>query len=177
MRSIARTILGMALLGVPAYAQTTAKPPAAKPLTVDILNAQGKSVGTATLTEVAGGVKIKLDIKSLPPGPHSMHIHEFPKCEPPDFKSAGPHFNAGGDAHSGHDHKGLSSGDIPNFFLTVAADGTAHTSVVAPGVSMGSAANSVFSNGGTSIVIHEVATEVTASAPARMACAVIAKPQ
>ncbi len=43
---------------------------AAKPVTVDIKNAQGQSVGTATLTAAAKGVKITLDIKNLPPGEH-----------------------------------------------------------------------------------------------------------
>ena len=40
---------------------------AAKPVTVDIKNAQGQSVGTATLTPAPKGVKINLDIKNLPP--------------------------------------------------------------------------------------------------------------
>ena len=149
---------------------------AAKPVTVDIINAQGKSVGTAALSPAANGVTIKLDIKSLPPGPHLMHIHEFAKCDPPDFKSAGAHFSAGAEHHGDHDHAGLPAGDIPNFVLTVGTDGTAHTSVVAPGVSFGTEKNSVFSNGGTALIVHAVAVEVSASAPPRIACAVITKP-
>ena len=88
-----------------------------KPVAVDIINAQGKSVGTAQLSQVPNGVKIKLEIKSLPPGPHFMHIHEYPKCDPPDFKSAGAHFNAAGENHGEHGHMGLPAGDIPNFVL------------------------------------------------------------
>jgi Cu-Zn family superoxide dismutase len=141
----------------------------AKPVTVDIKNVQGQSVGSAILTSAAKGVKITIDIKNLPPGEHSLHIHEVAKCEPPDFKSAGPHFG-------GH-VKGTPAGDIPDFALIVAADGTAHVSTVAPNVTLGTDANSVFSNGGTAIVIHAVAGSTGSGAPARIACGVITKPE
>src|SRR5713226_4017607 len=96
---------------------------AAKPVTVDIKNVQGQSVGTATLTAAAKGVKINIDIKNLPPGELSIHIHQVAKCEPPDFKSAGPHFSGGGHSHEGM-NMGAPAGDIPDFALIVSAGGT-----------------------------------------------------
>jgi Cu-Zn family superoxide dismutase len=142
-----------------------------KPVTVDIKNAQGQSVGTATLAPAPKGVKITLDIKNLPAGEHSLHIHQVAKCEPPDFKSAGPHF-AGG-----HSHEGMPAGDIPDFSLVVGADGTAHASTIAPNVTLGDDDHSVFSNGGTAIVIHAGAGGTGAGAPPRIACGVITKPE
>jgi len=149
---------------------------ASKPVTVDIKNAEGQSVGTAVLTAAQHGVKIKLDIKSLPPGEHSLHIHQVAKCEAPDFKSAGPHFSGASGAHADHG-SGLPLGDIPDFSLIVAADGTAHASVVAPNVTLGSDDHSVFSNGGTAIVIHAVSGGASSGAPPRIACGVITKPE
>jgi superoxide dismutase, Cu-Zn family len=146
-----------------------------KPVVADFKNADGQSVGTATLSDNPKGVKIKLDIKGLPAGEHSIHIHQNAKCETPDFKSAGPHFNPmNGMAH---DHNGAPAGDIPDFTLIVAADGTAHVSVVAPNVTMGDDPSSVFSNGGTAIVIHAVAAPGSSASPARIACAVVKKPE
>src|SRR5882724_1933151 len=164
----------LVVCGAMQVAPAAAKP-APKPVVVDIKNGSGQSVGTATLTDAAPGVRIKLDIRSLPPGEHSIHIHQVGKCEPPDFKSAGPHFSGTG---GGHEHgAGAAAGDIPNFSLVVSADRTAHVSVVAPNVTLGTDDHSVFSNGGTAIVIHAVSSETTSGAPPRIACGVISKPE
>jgi superoxide dismutase, Cu-Zn family len=153
------------------FAQKSPAP--TKPVVVTIRNLRGDNVGSATLSSTPKGVKIVLDIKNLPPGQHSLHIHQFGKCEPPDFKSAGPHFSGGGD----HNHSGSPAGDIPDFMLNVGADGTAHVTTVAPNVTLGDEANSVFSNGGTALVIHATVADAGSGAPPRIACGVIAKPE
>jgi Cu-Zn family superoxide dismutase len=153
------------------------KPAPAKPVTVKLSDAAGKSIGTAKLAPDPGGVKITLAVKGLAPGDHAIHIHDTAKCVGPDFKSAGGHFNPEHKQHGAGNPQGPHAGDMPNF--TADAKGGSTASVVAPGVTLDDGPHSVFTSGGTALVIHEKAddgkTDPAGAAGNRIACGLIAK--
>ena len=150
---------------------------AATSVTVEMKDGKGQSVGTAVLTEKGTGVQIKLNVKGLPPGEHAVHIHGVAKCEGPAFTTAGGHFNPDMKKHGLENPDGPHAGDMPNF--TVTAKGTSKATVMDPRVNLGSDMHSVFSNGGTALMIHakadDLKTDPTGNAGDRIACGIIAK--
>jgi Cu-Zn family superoxide dismutase len=141
----------------------------------DLYTAQGQKVGTATFVETSQGVRMNVKVSSLPTGPHAIHIHEKGSCEPPDFKSAGAHFNPHGKQHGSQNPQGAHAGDLPN--LDISGDGQGVLAATVQGVTLGAGENSLLRAGGTAVVIHakpdDFKTDPAGNAGDRIACGVI----
>jgi len=172
-------------MAVPATIARTTKPPApqkssaqtAQSAHADIVSATGQKIGTATFTPADGGVRIDVDVSQLPPGTHGIHIHAVGKCEGPDFKTAGGHFNPAGKKHGKDNPDGAHNGDLLN--LEIGADGHGTASLLDANVTLGDGPTSLFQPGGTAVVIHASAddykTDPAGNSGARIACGVIQK--
>lgn len=146
-------------------------------ITTTIHASDGADVGVATFVQTKKGLHIHIAVKNFPFGDHAVHIHQFAKCDAPDFKSAGGHFNPDGKKHGMNNPMGHHNGDLPAN-LSVGEDHTGVANFTVNYLSLDpDAPNSILMNGGTSIVIHERAddmmTDPTGNAGNRIACGVI----
>ncbi|MFD0589099.1 superoxide dismutase family protein [Paenibacillus sp. GCM10027627] len=143
---------------------------------VPIVNAKGEEIGSARLTQQGKKVLLDVEAKGLPPGTHGIHFHNVGKCDPPDFKTAGDHFNPTVKQHGFKNPKGFHSGDLPN--IVVKEDGTVQAKLESAVVSLERGKpNSLLKEGGAAIVIHEKAddyvTDPSGNSGSRIACGII----
>jgi Cu-Zn family superoxide dismutase len=168
---------GALVAGMTAAVAQGPAPAAPKQLKVRILNSAGQDAGVATFKTVKNGVKVKLELKNLRFGLHAVHIHQNPVCDAPDFVGAGGHFNPDGKQHGYLNPMGHHNGDFPGG-ISIGEDHTGEATFVLKSISLDpSAPNSLFLNGGTSIVVHQKAddqkTDPSGDSGNRIACGVI----
>jgi Cu-Zn family superoxide dismutase len=162
------------LLPLALTACVTGEPQGGAP--VALVNAGGQSIGSVRAWQTAGGVTFRIDATGLPHGVHGIHVHAVGRCDPPDFASAGPHWNPLAKKHGMNNPAGPHAGDLPN--VEVAANGVLGATVTLPGASLtASGPGALLDADGASLVLHAAAddylTDASGNSGPRIACAVL----
>lgn len=138
-------------------------------------DAAGNVKAQTSIADVNGGVRVSIDAVAMAPGAYGAHIHTVGRCGPPDFASAGPHWNPTSSQHGKDNPQGTHKGDLPN--LIVGAYGRGSVSFTVDAVSLRGGAMPVLDADGASVMIHaapdDYRTDPSGNSGARIACGVL----
>ena len=82
--------------------------------TANIVRGDGATIGTVRVFNEPTGVMLRINASGMPPGMHGVHVHAVGRCDTPDFKSAGPHWNPSTKQHGHLNPAGFHTGDLGN---------------------------------------------------------------
>jgi Cu-Zn family superoxide dismutase len=139
----------------------------------NLTGAPGSGIsGTVEVTERTGGVGVTAHVTGVKQtGPLGFHLHEVGACTPPDFESAGEHFNPGGAPHACSPTSPRHAGDLGN--LEVAAGGEGHLDLETDLLTVVDGPASVV---GRAVVLHagkdDCTTQPSGDSGDRIACGV-----
>lgn len=137
----------------------------------EIVGRSGKRIGTIAGRKGEDGLIVAFEVSGLSPGRHGIHLHAG-RCEPPDFASAGGHWNASNRQHGTDNPQGPHDGDWDN--LDVDAAGRGSTERMIPRW------HSRIPDSGLALVIHARADDGVSQPEGRsgerVACAVVIPP-
>ena len=143
----------------------------------DVINNEGKTIGTFTLAGTNRGIvgRLELTAGALKPGWHAIHFHSVGDCsDTAKFENAKDHINLRHRQHGLLNRKGTESGDLPNVFAL--ADGSVHAEISSQMVSL-RGKRTLLDADGSALVIHANAddymTQPTGGSGDRVACSVI----
>lgn len=132
--------------------------------------------GEVIIGEGDGGLIVQIKAEGLTPGPRGVHIHEVGKCEGPDYKSAGGHWNPTEKEHGLENPKGAHMGDF--FNLEIGEDGKGSVEAKIDGASLKEGANALMDADGAAFVVHagpdDLKTDPSGDSGGRIACGVFA---
>lgn len=139
-----------------------------------LIGLDNSSYGEVIIGEGDGGLIVQINAEGLTPGPRGVHIHGIGKCEGPDFKSAGGHWNPSEKEHGFDNPKGAHMGDF--FNLEIGDDGKGSVEAEIKGASLKDGANALMDDDGAAFVVHagpdDLKTDPSGESGGRIACGV-----
>lgn len=167
------TILAALSLG----ACTTSDLASAPAANATLRAADGTARGTALVEQAGDGLRVSIAAVGLPAGVHAAHVHMTGSCTPPDFTSAGGHWNPTARQHGSENPQGMHLGDMPN--ITVGPNGVGTLNYVIAGATLEGGTAALLDADGAAVVIHASADDMKSdpagNAGGRIACGVLAK--
>ena len=149
--------------------ETAREPAGGAPM--PLVNGTAQTIGSVRAWQTSGGVSFHIEARGLSHGIHGIHVHSVGRCDPPDFASAGPHWNPLGRQHGLNNPAGPHAGDMRN--VEVEANGVLETTVTLPGASMAS----LLDADGAALVLHaspdDYVSDPSGNSGTRIACAVL----
>lgn len=141
--------------------------------TATLATADGTEVGHVTFIETPAGVQVSADLHDVAAddGLHGFHVHQTGECSPPDFTTAGDHFDPEGVDHACPPTTPRHAGDLGNVSI---AGGSGLLDLTTDGVTVAPGDTSVV---GKAVILHEgeddCTTQPTGDAGNRLACGVV----
>ena len=145
-----------------------------------LMDADGRNVGRAILTQGPTGLLIRIEADGLTPGWHGAHIHATGQCAAP-FTSAGGHINHGepGAPHGLLNAHGPDDGDLPNIFADPQGRVRAEVFTTQARIVRDGPGQWLWDADGSALVIHanpdDHRSQPIGGAGDRVACAVISQ--
>jgi superoxide dismutase, Cu-Zn family len=152
----------------------SSKPPQVVPSAANttLINRDGRKIGTAAVLQSKSGGLLVLKLAGVPPGMHGMHLHAAGACDPPNFDTAGPHYDAGSHKHGAKNPAGPHAGDMPN--VVARADSSVDTTLAIPASVVGAVGSGASAR---TLVLHagpdDLLTDPSGNSGARFACGVL----
>ncbi len=139
-----------------------------------LLGADQAEYGEVIVAQGDGQLIVNINAQNMSPGPRGVHIHETGKCEGPDFKSAGGHWNPSGKEHGFENSKGAHMGDF--FNLDIGENGTGSLEATVDGGSLTDGEMALLDADGAAFIVHagpdDLKTDPSGESGGRLACGI-----
>jgi Cu-Zn family superoxide dismutase len=127
--------------------------------------------GSVEVTDAPGGAQFAIHVRGVAPGRHGLHVHAAGTCDPPDFESAGDHYDHTGSPHACPPASPRHAGDLGA--IGVAESGEGHLELTTDLLTAAAGPSSVV---GHAVILHagddDCTTQPAGDSGERLACGV-----